>query len=288
MTDTHISAPTRYVEANGVRFAYRRFGQETGVPLVFLQHFRGGMDHWDPTISDGFARDRPVILLDNAGVGSSSGETPTTIEAMADHVADFVDALGIQELDLLGFSIGGYVAQAFSAARSRSVRRLILVGTAPRGGEPPTDPKYSSYATATDPDTSEGTLEAFLYLFFSPSPRGQAAGRAFWERRHQRVRDVDRPSSPQTMKAQVAAVAEWRQPRGERFAELATLTAPTLVVNGSNDVMVPTINSYWLSQYMPNAQLIIYPDSGHGSLFQCPELFLSHARIFLDGHQPKE
>jgi pimeloyl-ACP methyl ester carboxylesterase len=258
------------------------------VPLVFLQHFRGGMDHWDPTITDGFARDRPVILLDNAGVGSSSGETPTTIEAMADHVADFVDALGLQELDLLGFSIGGYVAQAFSAARSRSVRRLILVGTGPRGGEPPTDPNYSSYATATDPDTSEGTLEAFLYLFFSPSPRGQAAGRAFWERRHQRVRDVDRPSSPQTMKAQVAAVAEWRQPRGERFAELATLTAPTLVVNGSNDVMVPTINSYWLSQYMPNAQLIIYPDSGHGSLFQCPELFLSHARIFLDGHQPKE
>jgi pimeloyl-ACP methyl ester carboxylesterase len=127
------------------------------VPLVFLQHFRGGMDHWDPTITDGFARDRPVILFDNAGVGSSSGETPTRIGAMADHVADFVDALGIQELDLLGFSIGGYVAQAFSAARSKSVRRLILAGTAPRGGEPPTDPKYSSYAAGISRATHSTT-----------------------------------------------------------------------------------------------------------------------------------
>lgn len=285
MTDTHISAPTRYIESDGVRFAYRQFGAETGVPLLFLQHFRGGMDHWDPNITDGFAQDRPVILFDNAGVAGSSGETPTTIEVMADHVADFVDALGVHELDLLGFSIGGYVAQAFTAARPKSVRRLILVGTAPRGGEPPTDPNYAKYATATDPDTGEGTLEAFLYLFFSPSLWGQAAGRAFWERRHRRVLDVDRPSSPQTMKAQSAAVSEWRHPRGERFAELATITTPTLVVNGNNDVMVPTINSYWLSQYMPNAQLIIYPDSGHGSLFQYPELFLSHARIFLDDQQ---
>ena len=288
MTYTHISAPTRYIEANGVQFAYRRFGPESGVPLVFLQHFRGGMDHWDPTLTDGFAKDRPVILFDNAGVGSSSGETPSTIEAMADHLADFVNALGLEQVDVLGFSIGGYVAQAFSAAHSTSVRRLILVGTAPRGGEPPTDPNYAAYATATDPATGEGTLEAFLYLFFSPSPQGQAAGMAFWERRHRRLVDVDRPSSLQTMKAQSAAVAEWRQARGERFAEIATLAVPTLVVNGSNDVMVPTINSYRLSQYMPDAQLIIYPDAGHASLFQYPELFLTHARMFLDDQQPKE
>jgi pimeloyl-ACP methyl ester carboxylesterase len=288
MAYTHISAPTRYVEANGVQFAYRRFGPESGVPLVFLQHFRGGMDHWDPTITDGFAKDRPVILFDNAGVGGSSGETPSTIDAMADHLADFVNALGLQQLDVLGFSIGGYVAQAFCSAHSSSVRRLILVGTAPRGGEPPTDPNYATYATATDRATGEGTLEAFLYLFFSPSPQGQAAGIAFWERRHRRLVDKDRPSSLQTMKAQSVAIAEWRQGRGERFAEIATLAVPTLIVNGSNDVMVPTINSYRLSQYMPDAQLIIYPDAGHASLFQYPELFLTHARIFLDYQQPQE
>ena len=113
MTHTHISAPTRYIEANGVQFAYRRFGPESVVPLVFLQHFRGGMDHWDPTITDGFAKDRPVILFDNAGVGNSSGETPSTIEAMADHLADFVNALGLKQLDVLGFSIGGHAALRF-------------------------------------------------------------------------------------------------------------------------------------------------------------------------------
>jgi pimeloyl-ACP methyl ester carboxylesterase len=130
--------------------------------------------------------------------------------------------------------------------------------------------------------TGETALDAFRYLFFSPSERGQAAGKAFWERRHGRKKDVDRPSSARTMAAQRAAIEEWRQVRGERLAELKSITQPTLVVNGSNDVMIPTINSFMLSQHIPNAQLIIYPDSGHGSQFQYPELFLSHARIFLD------
>jgi pimeloyl-ACP methyl ester carboxylesterase len=283
MTNTHLTAPTRFVEANGVRYAYRRLGLETGVPLLLMQHFRGGMDHWDPLITDGFARDRPVILFDNAGVAGSSGETPGTVERMATHAHDFVAALGISQLDLLGFSIGGYVAQAFTALRPNLVRRLLLVGTGPRGGEPPTDPDYRAYATATDPATGEGTLEAFLHLFFSPSPSGQAAGRAFWERRHLRRDDVDPPSSAQTMKAQSAAVADWREVRGERFADLRSITPPTLVVNGSNDVMIPTINSYRLSQHLPDAQLIVYPDAGHASHFQYPERFLAHARMFLDG-----
>ena len=282
MTHTHVTAPTQFVEANGIRFAYRRFGQTNGVPLLFMQHFRGGLDHWDPTVTDGFGRDRPVILFDNAGVAGSSGETPGTVDAMADHAWDFVDALGVSQLDLLAFSIGGYVGQAFTARHPDLVRRLILVGTAPRGGEPPTDPNYTSYATATDPITGEGTLEAFLYLFFARSPRAQAAGRAFWERRHRRQDDVDRPSSPQTMAAQSMAIADWQSVRGERPDELNSITSPTLVVNGSRDVMVPTINSYFLSQRIPDAQLIIYPDAGHASLFQYPELFLAHARMFLD------
>ena len=183
-------------------------GKRPGVPLLFMQHFRGGLDHWDPAITDGLGRDRTLILFDNAGVASSSGETPGTVEAMADHTRDFVNALGVSQLDLLGFSIGVYVAQAFTSRHPNMVRRLILVGTGPRGGEPPTDPNYRPYATATDPATGEGPLEAFLYLFFSPSPRGQAAGRAFWKRRHRRQHDVDRPSSPQSMVAQSAAIAD--------------------------------------------------------------------------------
>jgi pimeloyl-ACP methyl ester carboxylesterase len=282
LTHTHVSVPTQYVEANGIRFAYRRFGQSNEVPLLFMQHFRGGMDHWDPAVTDGFAVSRPVVLFDNAGVAGSSGETPNTIDAMAEHAADFINALGLSEVDLLGFSIGGYVAQALALQNPRLIRRLILVGTGPRGGAPSTDPKYLQYATSTDPNSGESALEAFLYLFFGPSAQSQAAGKAFWDRRHIRTVDVDPPSSPQAMAAQLAAAKEWREVRGERYAELSAIKQPTLVVNGKNDIMIPTINSFVLSQKMPNAQLIIYPDSGHGSHFQFPELFVSHGRMFLE------
>src|SRR6267142_2253538 len=212
MVHTHQTAPTQFVEANGIRLACRRFGKAGGVPLVFMQHFRGGMDHWDPTVTDGFAEHRPIILFDNAGVAASTGETPDTIDAMADHAADFI-------------------------------RRLILAGTGPRAGEPPQDPKYGEYGALTDPETGAVPIEAFLYLFFRPSETSQAAARAFWARRHVRKEDVDPPTSAQTMAAQRAALTEWRQPRGERFAEVKAIKQPTLVVNGHNDIMVPTINS---------------------------------------------
>jgi pimeloyl-ACP methyl ester carboxylesterase len=275
--DTHVSAPTRHVDAGGITFAYRRLGDERGVPLVFLQHFRGGLDHWDPLVTAGFAKDRPVILVDNAGVAGSSGETPDTIDAMADHIAAFVGAIELPAADILGFSMGGYVAQALALRNPSLARRLVLVGTGPRAGEPSQDPRIMQHAGK--PVTS---LDDFLFLFFAPSAAGQAAGRAFWERRHQRTLDVDPPSSEQAMRAQIASFMEWRQVRGERFAELKAIRQPTLVVNGSNDVMIPTVNAFTLQQHIPNAQLIIYPDSGHGSHFQYPELFLQHARLFLD------
>src|ERR1700720_2712037 len=283
MIHTHQTAPTQFVEANGIRFAYRRFGNAAGVPLAFMQHFRGGMDHWDPTVTDGFAEHRPVILFDNAGVAASTGETPDTIDAMADHAADFIGALGLVQIDLLGFSIGGYIAQTLVLRRPELIRRLILVGTGPRAGEPPQDPKYAEYGSLTDPKTGQSPLEAFLYLFFRPSGTSQFAGKAFWARRHGRKEDVDLPTSAQTMAAQRSAITEWRQTRGERFAELKAITQPTLVVSGHNDIMVPTVNSFTLSQNIPDAQLIVYPDAGHGSLFQYPELFVTHGRIFLDG-----
>src|SRR5262249_31749864 len=153
----------------------------------------------------------------------------------------------LSQIDLLGFSIGGYVAQALTLRYPALVRRLILAGTGPRAGEPPTDPKYVEHSSSTDPRTGERGLEAFLYLFFRPTETSQAAGKAFWERRHRRKTDVDPPSSPQTMQAQREAITEWRQIRGERFAELKTISQPTLVVNGNHDVMIPTINSYTLS-----------------------------------------
>ena len=257
----HATARTLYVHANGIQFAYRRFGPKTGVPLVFMQHFRGGMDHWDPAVTDGLAYSRPIILFDNAGVASSSGSTPNRIEAMAEHAADFLQALGHSQVDLLGFSIGGYIAQTTAVRCPLLIRRLILVGTAPRGGEPSSEPKIAQYSMSTDQNTGETGLEAFLHLFFAPSEASQAAGRAFWDRRHIRTADVDIPSSVQTMSAQRAAIAEWRHARCERYADLKAIGQPTLVVNGSRDVMVPTINSYILSQNIPNAQLIIYPDT---------------------------
>lgn len=283
MMHTHVTAPTQYIQASGVRFAYRRFGRDTGVPLVFAPHFRAGMDHWDPAVTDGLAASRPVILFDNAGVAGSSGETPGTIEAMADHAADFIGALGLSLVDFLGFSIGGYVAQALALRHPAIVRRLMLVGTGPRRGEPSQDPKTAEYGASTDPATGETGLEAFLYLFFRPTETSQAAGQAFWERRHLRKTDVDPPSSPQTMAAQRAAITAWRQIEEERYSELNNIKQPTLVVNGNHDVMIPTINAYILSQQIPRAQLIVYPDSGHGSLFQFPQLFVAHGKMFLDG-----
>ncbi len=282
MTYSHISAPTEFAEANGIRFSYRRFGKNAGVPLLFMPHYRAGMDHWDPAVTDGFAASRPVILFDNAGVAGSSGETPDTMEAMADNAANFIGALGVATVDVLGHSIGGYVAQTLALRHRRAVRRLILAGTGPRAGEPSKDPKVREWADSTDPQTGESSLDAFLYLFFRPSPKSQAAGKAFWERRHRRKQDADRASTPQTMAAQRAAIIAWSKANGEQDAQLDNIIQPTLVVNGNHDIMIPTINSYNLSQRVPQAELIIYPDSGHGALFQFSELFVAHGTLFLD------
>ncbi|MCP1213973.1 alpha/beta fold hydrolase [Acetobacter okinawensis] len=276
MSETHVTASTQFVEADGVHFAYRRFGKQTGTPLLFLQHFRGGLDNWDPLVTDGLAQDRPVILVDYAGVASSTGKNATTVDGMADGIATFVKMLGLTQVDLLGFSIGGFVAQSVAYRYPDLVRRLILTGTGPRAGEANPDPKILQVAGNPVP-----TEDDFLFLFFSPSKTSQAAGRSFWTRRHLR-QDQDPPSSIETLQAQAAAIGDWREPKGELYAYLKNIRQPTLIVNGHTDIMVPTVNSFILQQYIPDAQLIIYPDSGHGSLFQYPELFVSHSALFLD------
>jgi len=274
---THHDTPTEFIEVGDTRYAYRRFGKADGVPIVMLQHFTGGLDHWDPLLTDGLAADRTVILFDSAGIGASTGTTPTTIEGMADCLLEFVDALELGTFDLLGFSMGGMVAQAFAKAHSGRIRRLALLGTSPRGGEPtPYQEEVSRRASGS------ASAEDFLWLFFGHSDAGKAAGMAFLGRRFARTEDVDPATKLESIMSQVTAGRDWLQPHGERFADLKAITVPTLVVNGSLDVMLPTINSFHLQQHIPDAQLIVYPDAGHAAQFQYPELFLAHLRLFLD------
>jgi pimeloyl-ACP methyl ester carboxylesterase len=278
---THQTAPTQFVAANGIRFAYRRFGKNGGVPLVFNQHFTGTMDHWDPAVTDGFAQDREVILFDNAGVSSSSGEVPTSFEQMGRNAVAFVKTLGLERVDVLGFSIGGFVAQEITLAEPTLVRRLILLGTGPRsgvgmdGGTPEGNRIFG--ATYAEPD------HLWLSVFFTRSQASQAAGRAFLQRFRLRAKDRDPEVDDKVAPAQRAAIAKWAAPRERPYDYLKAIQQPTLVVNGGNDVIIYTMNSFILQQNLPNAQLIIYPDSAHGSHHQYPELFVRHASMFLSG-----
>lgn len=279
MTDTHLTAPTRFVEVDGDRFAYRRWGNDATdqPPLFLLQHFRGGMDHWDPLMTDGLAAGREVILYNGRGVASSSGTPRTRIEHMADDAAAVIRALGLCQVDVLGFSLGGYQAQDLTRRHPELVRKLMLIGTGPRGGNPDSDPGVLERAPRPVP-----TLEDFLFLFFGRSEAAQQAGRAFWERRHRRV-DADPPSSPQVIQAQIEANMYYlpKLDRQAPFAHLREITQPTFILNGVDDVMIPTINSWHMAQNIPNAQLFLYPDAGHAPHFQYPDRFLKHATQFL-------
>jgi pimeloyl-ACP methyl ester carboxylesterase len=280
---THRTAPTRYVEANGIRFAYRRFGQNSGdtVPLVFNMHLNGTMDHWDPALTDGFAQDREVVLFDNAGVSSTSGEVPTSIEKMAANAAAFIKALGLQQVDVLGFSLGGLIAQELAIAEPRLVRRLVLVGTGPRSGEGMAS--LTPEAQRVFGARYENPDDLWLAVFFTPSERSQAAGREYLKRFRLRTEDRDSDVSAKVAPAQIEALSKWGAPRDNPYAYLKAIQQPTLVVNGGSDVIVYTVNSFILQQHIPNAQLILYPDANHGSQYQYPALFVRHVSTFLAG-----
>ena len=282
---SNITAPTQLVRANGETYAYRRFGNARERPLLFLQHFTGTLDNWDRCVTDPLATSREVVLFDNAGIGRSSGKVPETIAGMAAHAFAFLDALGITKCDVLGFSLGGMVAQQMVQDRPSIFRRMILVGTAPRGGEDIMRLDKPSLAK----HLSDPNLKGYAILqkiFFTPSESSQAAGAAFIARLAERKADLDPPSGPNVRAAQMAAFREWEQFTGERFADLHAISQPTLVVNGVRDAMINVSNSYRLSENLPNAVLLTYPDSGHGSLFQYHEWFTRHAEAFLASDSP--
>ena len=270
------TAPTRYIEGSGIRFAYRRLGPSTGTPLVLLQHFSGNIDAWDPAIVNALAADRPVIAFDNAGVGRSTGQTPDNVAAMARDAVVFIRLLDLGPVDLLGFSLGGFIAQQIAAEHGRLVRKVILVSTAPKGGEEHLLTVLQDAFSQTDaPDPR-------LPLFFTKSSASQSAGTAFLKRAKLRKEDRDTDNGSAVTDPQAKALITWCATPDPEHAMLRTIRQPALVVSGSHDTMLPADNAYTMFKALSNAQLVLYPDAGHGALFQYPELFVSHVRTFLD------
>jgi pimeloyl-ACP methyl ester carboxylesterase len=278
---SNTTAPTQFLTVQEQRYAYRDFGVGSRPPLLFLQHFTGTLDNWDPAVTDPLALDREVILFENAGVGRSTGQVPETISEMARHVLAFLDARELRLCDVLGFSLGGLVAQQLALDRPALIRRMILVGTAPRGGVDIMHVEKPSLAKYFQDPTLRGYAR-LQKLFFAPTPSSQAAGAEFIQRLAKRVQDREPTSGPNIAKAQLAAFRDWEQSPTSRALDLGAVRQPTLVVSGILDEMIPVRNSYRLSENLPNAVLLTYPDSGHGSLFQFHESFLRHATAFLE------
>jgi pimeloyl-ACP methyl ester carboxylesterase len=282
---SNVTARTQFLQVTHETYAYRRFGGGALRPLLCLQHFTGTLDNWDPAVTDTLAAGREVILFDNAGIGRSTGTVPATIEGMSTHVLAFLDGLGVTTCDVLGFSLGGMIAQYIAMERLSLVQKLILVGTAPRGGHDIMHLEKPSLAKFLQ-DRSLRGYPLLSKLFFAPTESSQAAGQAFIARLAQRTQDIEPASGPEVAAAQIAAFRTWEQFSGERFADLNKIRQPTLVVNGVRDEMIPVSNSYALGEHLPNAVLLTYPDSGHGSLFQFHESFTRQAAAFLDSDSP--
>jgi pimeloyl-ACP methyl ester carboxylesterase len=276
-----LTVPNLGIEAsNGVRYVYRRFGnaETSALPLLMLVHYRANLDNWDPALVDDLAQEREVVLVDNVGVGGSSGTTPSTVGEMALGTMAFTDALGLRSYDLLGFSLGGFVGQELALRRPYSVRRLVLAGTGPEGGR---DMHVYSGRIREIALSDEPAIEDLLTLFFEPTESSQARGREFISRLLTRRTDRDELVDLATRDAQLSAISTWGIPDRTRLNRLAAITQPVLVANGDNDRMVPTENTYLLAQHLPNATLRIYPDAGHGFLFQNPAEFVAEVNAFL-------
>jgi pimeloyl-ACP methyl ester carboxylesterase len=273
---SYQDAPTRTITAGGMTFAYRELGPATGIPVVFLTHLAAVLDNWDPRVVDGIAAQHPVITFDNRGVGASTGSTPDSIAAMAKDAVAFIRALGLGQVDLLGFSMGGMIAQVIAQDQPQLVRKLILAGTGPAGGE-----GIKNVTRISHLDTIRALLtfqDPKQFLFFTRTPNGRQAGKEFLARLKERTQNRDKAISLRSYAAQLKAIHRWglQQP-----SDLSVIHQPVLVANGDSDKMVPTKNSADLARRLPDSELVTYPDAGHGGIFQFHAQFVRKALEFL-------
>jgi pimeloyl-ACP methyl ester carboxylesterase len=269
-------APAKAVTADGTTYAYRELGPKGGIPVVFFVHLAATMDNWDPRIIDPIAQNRHVITFDQPGVGASSGRVPNSIEAMADDAYTFITALGFDTVDVFSFSMGGMIAQDLALKYPGLIRRLLLAGTGPRGGKDMDKVVLTTYwdilrATLTRSDPKE-------FLFFNRNATGKPAAKAFIKRLQERTADRDRPISSSAFQTQLMAIRKFGR---SAPSDLSALTNPTLIANGDNDRMVPSVLSEDLHRRIKGSELIIYPDSGHGGIFQHHATFAPAAVEFL-------
>ena len=276
VSTTYSHAPTKTIDVGGTPFAYRQLGPDTGVPAIFLHHLGAVLDNWDPRVIDGIAAQRRVIAFDNRGVGASKGRTPASVAEMARDAVAFIRALGFDQVDLLGFSLGGFVAQVIAQQEPQLVRKIVLAGTGPAGGEgidkvtPITiGAMIKGGLTFKDPKT---------YLFFTRTPNGKAAARDFMKRLKERKDDRDKAFSPLSFRAQLKAIRAWAD---QQPSDLSSIRQPVFVANGDQDAMVPSSNSSDMARRLPNARLKLYPDAGHGGVFQYHEEFVAEVLEFI-------
>jgi pimeloyl-ACP methyl ester carboxylesterase len=276
VVSSYQDAPTRTVSAGGVDFAYRELGPKTGVPVVFLTHLAAVLDNWDPRVVDGIAAQHRVIAFDNRGVGATTGTTPKSIQAMAADAVTFIRALGLTKVDLFGFSMGGMIAQVIAQTEPELVRKLIIAGTGPAGGE-----GIKNVTRISHLDTVRALLtlqDPKQFLFFTRTPNGKRAGKEFLARLKERKNDRDKPIALTAYAAQLKAIHRWGL---EKPSDLSVVHQPVLVANGDQDRMVPTKNSHDLARRLPDSELVIYPDAGHGGIFQFHAQFVEKTLEFL-------
>lgn len=275
-TTSYALAPTRTVTTAGASYAYRELGPQGGIPVVFFVHLAANLDNWDPRIIDPIAKSRHVVAFDQRGVGASTGKVAPTIEEAADHAHEFITALGLETIDIFSFSMGGFIAQDLIVKHPHLVRKLVLTGTGPRGGKGIDKVARPTYwdilrATLTRADPKE-------FLFFNRNAAGKVAGRAFVERLEERTTDRDTPVNITALRTQLKAIQEFGR---SAPSDLSRFTQPTLIANGDNDRMVPSVLSEDLHHRIKDSELVIYPDAGHGAIFQFHADFAPIAAEFL-------
>jgi pimeloyl-ACP methyl ester carboxylesterase len=278
-TVSYTDAPTQRVAAgNGIEYAYRDLG-EGDLPVVLLQHFRGNLDNWDPALVDAFAADRRVVTFDNVGVGATTGRTPSTVEVMSNDAVAFLDAMDFHRVDLLGFSIGSFVAQEIALIRPDLLRRVVLASSAPQGAPGMHGWAPEVIAAVGTPETSP---QGYLEVFFAPTATSREAGQQAAGRIFGRTTGRDEPTTWQTRQAQYDAVCAWGIPNHSLLQRVAAIDLPVFVANGDSDPMILPRYSYLLAGLLPDARLTIYPDSAHGFLFQHHSQFAADVHAFLE------